>query len=384
MKKYRVGVFKRKNKDESVSFYIRWSKMDGSKGIFCERVVRASPVANKAELRNCEREAWVCAREKEKSMNEGAHLYVTPMNIVTAGDHYIRLMDGHLSESSVSRLCRVLPDFVKYVLDNGGASEVHKLLPHRIVRYRDWLLEKGLNKSTICLYLSDLSGWLNWCVGESYCISNPADKKRVNYPRRTNDKAADPLTLEGAEQYWRLIERLKTDYDVAIVGFLACSGLRIGEARTSEWFAYKPEDGTLSVHTVSTKTKKHQRTIPTCDALRGYLLMLRMINDEGRYIIGTDEGRKQISTQAATALKPFGVTPHDLRRWFRTALETTSPRQFEFIDDIMGHRASRTRQAYARRHNVEAYRPIMRRFNDWLMYDKPDMFGVDIPADEVV
>ncbi len=376
-------MFKRVNKDESISFYIKWPT--GAGGVRAVRVIRASPVARKIELRECEREAWSCARAKEKELNIDAYQYVVPCDIVDAGDQYIRLMDGQLSPSSVDRLCRVLPQFVEYMLNNGGARQIHKLMPHRIVRYRDWLLEKGLNKSTICLYLSDISGWLKWCVGESYCITNPADKKRVNYPRRTNDKAADPLSIEGSDQFWRLMKELKTDYAGAVVGVLACSGLRIGEARNLEWADYRPDTGILSVHTVNTRTKKHQRTIPACDALRAYLLILKMINDEGPYIIGTDEGRKRISTQATTILKPHGVTPHDLRRWFRTALETTSPRQFEFIDDIMGHRASRTRQAYSRRHNIEAYRPIMDRFNQWLMYDKPDLSGVNvIPPQEIV
>ena len=384
MKRRTVTVFTRENKDESISWYIRWAKSCG-KGCHCRRVIRASSVSNKRERNECEREAWRCAHAKEKALNEGAGEAVIECDVVTAATMYIKLMDGELSESSIDRLCRILPEFVKYLLDNGGQREVHKLLPHRIVRWRDYLLEKPLSKSTICLYLSDLSAWLQWCVGESYCTDNPASKKRVNYPRRTNDKAANPLVLQGSAEYWRLIGELKTDYEIAVIGFLACSGLRIGEARAMEWNSYRPEDGTISVLTQNTKTKKHQRTIPACDALRGYLLMLKMINDGGPYIIGTDEGRRKISSQATTILKPFGITPHDLRRWFRTALETSSPRQFEFIDDILGHRASRTRQAYSRRHNVEAYEPIMDRFNDWLMYDKPDLRDIDIiPPEEVI
>jgi len=385
MRRRTVSVFKRENKDETVSFYIRWAKNDGSKGHFVERSVRTSPQPTKRELKTCLTEAWSCARAKEKAFNEDAGKFVVRTSLVDAAARYIREMDGDLSDSTVDRLCRVLPEFVTYLLNNGGDREIHKLLPHRVVRYRDFLLEKQLNKSTVCCYLSDISGWLKWCVGESYCTDNAASKKRVNYPRRSNDRVSNPLPLEGAEQYWRLISEIKTDWQVAVIGVLACSGLRVGEARNLEWFSYRPQDGTLSVLQKCSKTKKHQRTIPTCDCLRGYLLMLKMINDEGKYIVGTDEGRKRLTTQATTILRPFGITPHDLRRWFRTALETTSPRQFEFINDILGHQMARTRSAYSRRHNIEAYKPIMDRFNDWLMEYKPDARDENIiPPDEWV
>jgi len=385
MKQRRVGIYRRKNRDGSMTWYLRWKKMDGSGGMFSERCCRSSPCMNKRERDQCERQAWAAARDKEKLFNSDAAEFVDACDMSLAADYYIRSMDGERSASTIDRLCRVLPEFVCYILNNGGPRQVHKLLSYRVVRYRDWLLERGLNKSTICCYLSDISGWLQWCVGENYATCNVAGKDKVNYPRRTLDRAANPLSLEGAEQYWRMMSGLKTDWQVAVVGVLACSGLRMGEARQLEWDAYDPERSTLSVMSLrNTRTKKHQRTIPTCDALRAYLIMLKMINDEGPYIIGIDEGRRKVNTQIATLLKPFGVTPHDLRRWFRTALETTSPRQFEFIDDILGHRASRTRSAYSRRHNIEAYAPIMDRFNQWLMWGRPSDVEIDIPPEEVV
>jgi integrase len=371
MQRRNVGVFKKANRNGSFSFYLRWSKMDGTNNTFSERVVRTSPKPTKKELRQCEAEAWSFARVKEQALNEGANEYLIKCDMITAGDRYIHEMDGHLADSTVDRLCRVLPKFVRYLRRNGCDKQVHTLMPHRVARYRDWLLEQGMNASTVCCYLSDISGWLSWCVRESYCTDNFASRARVNYPIRNDDGVTTRLALEGAEDYWRLIGNLKTDYEVAVVGFLACSGLRIGEAAEMQWWQWErsaDQAGTVAVAMRERRTKKHNRTFPVCNVLSRYLLMLSMWNDEGPFIIGADYGVRPITSQVRSMLRPWGCSPHDLRRWFRTALETTSPRvAWDLIDDIMGHRASKTRRAYTRQRNIEAYRPILDRFSAWLL-----------------
>ena len=64
-------------------------------------------------------------------------------------------------------------------------------------------------------------------------------------------------------------------------------------------------------------------------------------------------------------LTKYGLVPHDLRRFFYTALETINVPTY-IRDDLMGHAADNVRNAYSHVNNVEAARPAIEKFDAWL------------------
>ena len=61
----------------------------------------------------------------------------------------------------------------------------------------------------------------------------------------------------------------------------------------------------------------------------------------------------------------YGMVPHDLRRFFYTAMETLNVPSY-IRDDLMGHAANTVRNAYSHINNVEASRPAIDQFDEWL------------------
>ena len=69
--------------------------------------------------------------------------------------------------------------------------------------------------------------------------------------------------------------------------------------------------------------------------------------------------------QLNATLRKYDMVPHDLRRFFYTALETLNVPAY-IRDDLMGHAAHKVRNAYSHVNNVEAARPAIDQFDAWL------------------
>jgi integrase len=77
--------------------------------------------------------------------------------------------------------------------------------------------------------------------------------------------------------------------------------------------------------------------------------------DQSPLLCVATEG-KAMSSELNRWLRPHGITPHDLRRWFQTTLESVQAPQY-LIDDLMGHKPGRVRMAYSGQMDPEQARP---------------------------
>lgn len=339
-----------------------------------EYLFRTEPDPTAARIRQWERQAAECRRAREEKLNGESPGSRVLCELAVAAEEYVA-RSGHVkAASTLDRLERVLADFCDYQADADGPTHVDDLTVTHIARYRDRLLTRGLSASTVNCYLADLSGWLRWCVGENYCTDNPA--RKVN---RANVKVTDkPLPVQGPAELWQLLGRLDTDVKAATVGLLACTGLRISEAADLRWDGSWDADADIlrvGDSPAAEKTKRHCRTLPVVPIMRRFLCVLRMNNDEGPWIIGIRRGQCRITSQVGTWLRPWGCSPHDMRRFFRAGLEELHAPLY-IIDDLLGHRSSRIRRAYTPPINVDAARPVMEQLSRWLLAVNGSRFAV--------
>ena len=370
----KVGCVRRVLSRGRIAFFLRWRRGDGNRKMELAFTTEADVSARRLKTVWGPRMADAIYH-KEHDLNDGANDYLTRCQGCHALYNYLVAMEGVKSPTTVDRLRRVLSSFVDYAEKQYGNMMMSGYRQKHIARWRDWMVEKSMAGSTINTYLADLSGWFKWCVGESYTIDNYA--VRVNRADAIITSGAQ-LPVRGADGFWELIDHLPppydTDYHTAVIGLLACSGLRISEASHLRFdTAWDQDNDTLvvGVEMKNTRTKNHRRVVPISNTLRHWLMILRMVQD-GPYIIGIKHGYGLMTSQPRRWLVPLGCSPKHLRQWFRTALETVAgTKNFPLIDDIMGHRTSVVRAAYTTTEFVEGTRRLTTAFDVWLTAAKP-------------
>uniref|UniRef100_A0A6M3JRA3 Putative integrase n=1 Tax=viral metagenome TaxID=1070528 RepID=A0A6M3JRA3_9ZZZZ len=410
VKRVGVAVQRQKNRDGSTTFLLRWH-LDGERKYFHSRVCRTEPHPTKRSMRDWEREAAQARYAKEQEMNKEARDYCTPCVLEGAAAQYHRHLVANRSRSTSERMERLMGHFVDWLTARGGPKNISGVTQVHVAQYRDHLMEAGLAATTTNCYLSDLSAWFRWLIGESLAYHNPVAKvnrpvrqsgrakrctrcgwrgvrflrNRVGRPAATDpaycpvcghDQLADGVSMTTATEFWDVLGQFETEpRKRATVGLLGVTGLRRGEAAALRWSAVRPDDRMLVVPAGSSEsTKRHGRNIPIISTTEGFLAVLRETGDPDGYICGCDGGRKPITSQVSNWLKPMRLSAHDLRRFFRTALETVAAseridgRLAGFvIDDLMGHQTGRVRAAYTPQSNGAAARPLMEAFGAWLL-----------------
>lgn len=371
MQLFTVYVVSHVNRDKSVTFGMRWVRKlgpDGSTKHLYRRVLRTEPKPTKGSLQKWRREVAEIRLETERKLNGEARQFVDARRIGDAIADYLVFVGQNRARSTSERLERGLAFFLEYIRDDetGGPKNISGLYTTHIARYRDYLAERGLAASTVNCYLADLSGLLTWAVSEGFAADNPVRRvrKMENRGRRSEVPLRTPAELR------EVLDNMTTDIRRSTVGLLATTGCRIGEASALTWDCWdRGEDLLILKPQVrewsKNRTKKHDRSIPLIDESRHFLMALSLMNDGGPYIVGPLRGTITLKTQPNAWLKPLSLTPHDLRRFFRTALETCSIETYA-IDDLMGHRTGKVRAAYTPAENLTTARNAMAAFAHWL------------------
>ena len=321
-------------------------------------------------------ELAIMAQQWEDELNDRARDALIYMPVVTGAQRFCLWCEGEYERGTIVRMDKNLRRFVAWIQKYWGTRNMSSLRTMDYSMFRDYLLDAGLAKSTVCCSLYDLSSWNKWALGESYVTQNFA--RLVNKPNYQADDA--PLPIEGADGFWEVINSQPNDYRVAVLGLLGTTGMRLEELRELRWdssWDYFVGTLTIGAEMRDTRTKRHGRVIPACDMTRHYLQMLWLtrVND-GPYVCGVRGGRLKLSSQINHWLKPLGLSPKNFRQWFRTSLITVlrvhkRPAGHDLINDILGHMFSKVRQAYERRDNYPSMIPLISDFNNWLMAARP-------------
>lgn len=333
-----------------------------------EQIIRTERNPTKTRMRMWDREAASAAWERQKELNRDAKDAMNACRVDKAMNAYVIHCQATKATGTAENTERMLARFMEFmsfrqfnVKNLSGVSITH------LAQWRDELLERGLSASTVNLYLCVLSAWFKWAIKEGYCRANPG--KEVNKVKAIQtDKR---LPLSSPADLWRILDALEYDTRAASMGVLATSGLRIGEASALTWDgSWDVGKDVLWVGQPDTETKKHRRTIPVCDLLRRWLMVLKMNNTEGPWIIGNLKGTIRLTSQPKAWLKPFNISPHDFRRFFRCGMETVGC-PIQFVDDLLGHRTNKVRVAYTDPVNMEATRPYLDNLSEWILAAKP-------------
>lgn len=373
MKIVNVNIHRKTNKDKSVTFALRWLRGDGQK-YHREYLWRTEPDPTKTSLRQWEREAALAQKQKIDYLNGRAREFIIPAAVELAASRYLDSKAGDLSESTLTRAGRTLSRLAEFLRAQAGPRNVSGLTIVHIAQFRDHLLhDLDQSPATVNVALHDLSSWFEWCIGESHACDNPA--RKTNKAKAKDVRQKGRVAIQGPGELKRLLQSIEYDCDAASVAMLAFTGARISEAANLQWDDFDPWLLTLQVgaRTKKQRTKKHFRLIPVCPVLLPHLMVLKMHNTEGPYIIGRNRGQTRVTSQMTKLLKPFGLSPHDLRRWYRTALESLVPAvPTRLIDELLGHKTSRTRAAYTPASNTAATRPVVQALARWYNAGRKD------------
>ena len=352
------------NGDGSTTFHLRWKGYNGK--YVSRRAMRTEPNPTKARLAHWWRQVSELRLQKERelSADNGFAHDVKRVSPQEALDIYLAAIEGPLAELTVDRRKRVLRGFVGHVRCEDPPQYVTGITPFRVREYATYLYEVGMKASTIACYLTDISAWFNWLIDERYAASNPvkkSDKPKVYLPR------VEPKIV-GAAGFWKAHDSLEDRQHRATFGVLATTGLRIGEASRLQWGDWVGNELSIVGIGKYERTKRHTRVLPVAKATKAFLVTLRKINDQGPHIIGVEKGTRKLTSQCKVWFADIDVTPQDLRRWYRMAMEAVAAPS-DLIDDLMGHKASKIRSAYAG-YNIDLLAEWVRKFDLWLAQPK--------------
>ncbi len=362
-----VSIATRTNSDGSVTYYLRYMGAEGRE--VRKRCLRSEPKANKTSLRGWMRDAHVAAAKFQRELENPPGRSRRPIVHLSLVDGLQRFLEwgtdigpgGQQNRAegtlvNIERHCRAWMDWLGG-LEKYKIREMGQAIRYHFSYYRDYLLRERLAPGTVNLYLASLGAWFAWGVDHSHCWRNEVrEVVRVRAPSRRAE-----VSLRSAADLKALLGKVKDATQRAYITILAGTGLRQGEAKALRWADWDSAMDTLTVQAGRETTKRHDRVIPLPDLVSRSLDWLGA-RGEGPFILG---GSKALSSQLNRWLRPHGVSPHDCRRYYITALESIGAPK-TVIDDLVGHSPGKVRGAYTPGENLEATRPWIRKFQAWL------------------
>jgi len=374
MKKLTVGIIRRTSKRGNITYCLRWimgQTANGKPKHHFERLFTTEAHPNKTRVKEWERLAYDRKREKEEEYNGEARKYVVYRKRTTGARYYLDHIDGSYSPHTVERHRATLQRANDYWDLKGCPDLMHNLTTYHVTLYREYLTEVGLCATSINTQLTVLSAWFRWALGESHVTFNPAkncNRVLTSMTRRT-------MPIQSAAEMWDMIMSFEDETQRAIVGVIACTGIRKAEAQrltVDDWDAVS-DPPTLQIGSAyygAERTKKHRRLLPVCPTAATWLAHLARTNTEGPLLISTTKGKSTIDKHVGSWLSPFGMTCQNLRAWLRTALETCGAREYA-IDYLLGHVGTRIRQSYTPPENFDACCRAVRLFETWFASGNP-------------
>jgi len=369
-----VRVHLRTNQDKSYTLSLRYTDAFGKD--VRQRFCRTEPRCTQRRLRKWMRKAADGAHDLEqqfqgnildrkqvkwRDLDEGLTEYLAWCQAPTVSG------PPNCARGTIANQARHIGQFLKFVRGQMTTERpgriplhfMHHIWRNRPATWRDSLIAKGLAAGTINSMLASVAAWYKWAVDHGYAWNNPvAGVLRVKQGpvNRAN------LPVQAPEELADLLGNMETLQSKVAVMLLAHTGIRQGEAKI-----LRREDvrgDVLHIPKGETETTKlHQRAVPLTEGLVEALAMLESAQP-GPYILCTEDG-KPLTSQLNRWLEKHGVKPHDLRRFFITAMETIGA-PARVIDDLVGHSPGKVRAAYTPRENLEASRPWIREFEKWL------------------
>ena len=256
----------------------------------------------------------------------------------------------------------------RYVLPQLGHTQLTRLTPAAVSRFKDTLIKQGRGAATIRYAGQVLSAICADAVLHGQLQTNPC--RSVRWPT-AQTRAVRPLSPLEVEQ---IRDQLPTDQDAVLVSLLAYAGLRPQEALALTWPDIR--DKTIIIDKAvthgtpkPTKTNKNRWVAllqPLADDLNTYRKTLTATPGPGALIFPHPHNpaehwgdstyrnwRDRTFTPAAKRAGHPNTTPYTLRHSFVSLLLAAGQRRGEVAEQA-GHSLTVMEETYA--HTIEEYR----------------------------
>lgn len=216
-------------------------------------------------------------------------------------------------------------------------------LDWRRATFRDveaWLAESELTPGSTRNRVANLRAWYRWAIREGLCRHDPTmlvDLPRL--PQRLPRPARD-------EQIGEVLAR-STPATAAMIGLMACAGLRCVEISRLDWDDVELVAGTVIVMGKGMK----ERSLELADDVVRLLAALDGV--AGPVFTGVRGGRlspARVSQTVCSAFRQCGyaTTSHQLRHRFATTSLTHPDADLLTVRDLLGHSSVSTTQIYTK------------------------------------
>jgi integrase len=365
----RVYVCQRRTKHGAVVFFLRYNDP------YTRRDIRRKLCKTEIHPTSRSLRKWIVwaneaayRLQQELSQNGETAIYQKTLNMALS-EYMVWASEpggdgaANLAEGTQDFRHRTIQGFIAYCKSRNTPDRLHMIWRTIAAEWRDKLLRDGYNGSTVNAMISAVQSWYEWAFDHGYTDRNPFT--HIRRVRLRTKRACVPI--QTADDLRKLLAALPAEF-VPCIAFLATTGLRAGELRSVQPSDISVEEAILRVRwSAPERSKLHARTIPLCrQALDSVLSQLTLRGpSSGQYLFGAQDGHRPYTTQLNALLLKHGCTPHDLRRFFITALETIGV-PARVVDDLAGHAPGKVRAAYTPSQNLEASRPWIEKFSTWL------------------
>lgn len=388
-----IRVSRRKNKDKTVTYYLRW-QIKGENKLHSKRLFRTEPNPDKASNKSWRRQARQAAYTLDDELNGPAMRHLYRLTLDQAFDWYMIWLCGdderkpEHARQTIEAEFRIIRCFIDYVqkmwpkpLPKGwrvstlscrhmSSSGQRETDAGRIAKtplgYWRWRLAtpdkrtgKDLAISTIRTEVAVIRSWLLWCERHRYIDRCPAfvppKAEPMSRPLIVEDQQVRDMLLRVRERRGELA--------YATLFTLATTGMRQGELKGLAVKDFVVEQRAISIEKYRrTRTKMHKRTLPL--GTRGVELVAGCARDKLPDVPLFSPNGSPMKHQVRNWTLP-AMKPHDLRRWFSNHLIGWGcPQQWTNL--LMGH-VNRGIDDYYSNATLEQLRGWTQRVEDLLL-----------------
>ena len=259
-------------------------------------------------------------------------------------NEYLKHMKIHCEDSSISNLEVA---YKKFNLKDKPIRKVRKIDAQKGV---DNLIDEGLKKSTVNLYIKNMKALFNSAINDYNIISyNPFNNLKLpNEKVETNKRALNDEEVKAV-----LTDFKDSKYYLVILLSLKC-GMRLGEILGLTWDnvdlkenkihvvqQYKKINGKYQIGTL--KSKNSNRIIPISKDVVLALKEVKIRYTDNRII---NFNNNTISTHLNKELKKYNITIHELRHTYATTL-IKNGLDFKTVAKLLGHDVEQTMKTYS-------------------------------------
>jgi len=233
-------------------------------------------------------------------------------------------------------------------------TELRKITPLMILKFRASRLKAENTKSTCNRYLALLKKMFNFAIEEGYLEENLVKKIKL-YSEKDNQKERILTEEEEGRLMKRSSEHLKPILAVALN-----TGMRLGEILGLKW--NQIDFSTKKIRVEKTKSGK-VRFIPINDVLFEELVKLRSKDNQSTYLFINPETGKPLTTVKTAfkaACKRAGIKDlrfHDLRHTFGSRLVERGV-DIITVKDLLGHSTVKITERYTHSNQEQKIRAV--------------------------